>query len=45
MNLVHQSQATVTGTSQNMNLLPYQVLQITVLFEADKTFQNPTINF
>lgn len=45
MNLVHQSHATVTGTSENMSIFPNQVLQITVPFEADKTFQNPTINF
>jgi len=45
MNLVHQSHAAVTGMSSNMNIFAYQVLQITVKFEADKTFQNPAINF
>ena len=44
MNLVHQSHTTVTGTSQNMNIFTYQVLQITVPFEADNTIQNPAIN-
>jgi hypothetical protein len=43
MNLVHQSHAIFTGASENMNILPYQVLQISVLL-GDNTFQNPTIS-